>query len=206
MPRRGGFVAVAAVSAQDVDISDRHIIVILGSWASSSPRWVRVSASGGPRWGAIVFTAGAGVLLGFVPALAKTVIARLFQGNFDWPSVTCLAGLVTASLFGTFLVQNAHTRGTPELVVAGLTAIDPLVAVTIGSQPSKISRPPRSPSQRGRVGAAATILFPATLAARCADTMARPLALVTHLGAAYSSPLTTDSLIERRVLLSNTMK
>jgi threonine/homoserine efflux transporter RhtA len=37
-----------------------------------------------------------------------------------------------AALFGTFLVQNAHARGTPELVVAGLTVIDPLVAVAIG--------------------------------------------------------------------------
>lgn len=40
--------------------------------------------------------------------------------------------MIVAALFGTFLVQNAHTRGTPELVVAGLTVIGPLVAVTLG--------------------------------------------------------------------------
>jgi hypothetical protein len=128
----GVFVAVAAVSARDVAITDRQLITILillgavlaalgtgfGLWRHS--------------WSAVVFTAGAGTLFGFVAALAKTVIARLFQGDFEWLSLTCLAGLIIAALFGTFLVQNAHTRGTPELVVAGLTVIDPLVAVTIG--------------------------------------------------------------------------
>jgi drug/metabolite transporter (DMT)-like permease len=110
----GAFVAVAAVSAQDVEISDRHLITIL------------------VLLGIVLAALGAGILFGFVAALAKTVIARLFQGDFEWLSLSCLAGLMVAALFGTFLVQNAHTRGTPELVVAGLTVIDPLIAVTIG--------------------------------------------------------------------------
>jgi len=29
-------------------------------------------------------------------------------------------------------VQSAHSHGPPDLVVAGLTVIDPLVAVTVG--------------------------------------------------------------------------
>lgn len=98
---------------------------------SSSPHSERVTVSGGGDGGAVIFTSGADILFGFVAALAKTVIARLFQGDFEWLTLTCLAGLVIAALSGTFPVQNAHTRGTPELVVAGLTVIDPLVAVTI---------------------------------------------------------------------------
>lgn len=128
----GGFVAVAALTAQDVEISDRHLItilallgIVLGALGTGFGLWRH-------RWGAVVFTSGAGILFGFVAALAKTVIARLFQGDFEWLSLTCLTGLVIAALSGTFLVQNAHTRGTPELVVAGLTVIDPLVAVTLG--------------------------------------------------------------------------
>lgn len=128
----GVFVAVAAVSAQDVEISDRELItilallgIVLAALGTGFILWRR-------RWGAVIFTCGAGILFGFVAALAKTVIARLVQGDFEWLSLTCVAGLAIAALFGTFLVQNAHARGTPELVVAGLTVIDPLVAVTIG--------------------------------------------------------------------------
>ncbi|MET4146198.1 DMT family transporter [Arthrobacter sp. UYCo732] len=128
----GAFVAVAAVSAEDVEISVRHLVtilvvlgVVLALLAVAYGLWRR-------RWGAIVFTGAAGVLFGFVAALAKTVIGRLFQGDFEWLSLTCLAGLVIAALSGTFLVQTAHTHGSSELVVAGLTVIDPLVAVTLG--------------------------------------------------------------------------
>jgi drug/metabolite transporter (DMT)-like permease len=128
----GAFVAVAALSAQDVEISDRHLITILGLLAAVLAALGTGFGLWRRRWGAVVFTAGAGILFGFVAALAKTVIARLFQGNFEWLSLTCLAGLAAAALFGTFLVQNAHTKGTPELVVAGLTVIDPLIAVTLG--------------------------------------------------------------------------
>lgn len=128
----GVFVTAAAVSAQDVEISDRHLVTILIVLAVVVACVAVAYALWRHRSGAVVFTAGAGVLFGFVAALAKTVIARLFQGDFEWLSLTCLAGLIIAALTGSFLVQNAHTRGTPELVVAGLTVIDPLVAVAIG--------------------------------------------------------------------------
>jgi hypothetical protein len=128
----GVFVAVAALSAEDVEVSDRHLITILIVLAVVLAGVAVAFALWRHRSGAVVFTAGAGILFGFVAALAKTVIARLFQVDFEWLSLTCLAGLLIAALAGSFLVQNAHTRGTPELVVAGLTVIDPLVAVAIG--------------------------------------------------------------------------
>src|SRR6478609_2537071 len=128
----GVFVAVAAFSAADVEISDRHLVTILIVLAVVLACVAVAYALWRHRSGAVVFTAGAGILFGFVAALAQTVIARLFQGDFEWLSLTCLAGLLIAALSGSFLVQNAHTRGTSELVVAGLTVIDPLVAVTLG--------------------------------------------------------------------------
>jgi hypothetical protein len=33
---------------------------------------------------------------------------------------------------GSWFVQNAYASGPPDLVIAGLTVIDPLVAVSIG--------------------------------------------------------------------------
>ncbi len=35
-------------------------------------------------------------------------------------------------MLGTYFVQTAYAQGPPDLVVAGLTVIDPLVAILIG--------------------------------------------------------------------------
>lgn len=41
--------------------------------------------------------------------------------------------LVAASVVGTWLVQTAYASGPPETVLAGLTVLDPLVAVLVGA-------------------------------------------------------------------------
>ncbi|GAB2749031.1 DMT family transporter [Sinomonas soli] len=127
-----GFVTVAALSAQDAPISDHHLVTILILLGIVLALLGAGFALFHRRWNAAAYTVGAGVQFGFVAALAKTVIARILQGDFEWLSLTCLAGLGAAAGFGAYLVQNAHTRGSSELVVAGLTVVDPLVAVTIG--------------------------------------------------------------------------
>jgi len=43
-----------------------------------------------------------------------------------------LAGVVAAILVGGWLVQQAFTSGPPEVVVACLTVVDPIVAVLFG--------------------------------------------------------------------------
>jgi hypothetical protein len=73
----------------------------------------------------------AGVLYGFVATLAKAVIGRIVQGDLEWLVLAGLAGLGIALALGASLVQKAHAGGSNELVVAGLTVIDPLVAVTL---------------------------------------------------------------------------
>ena len=40
--------------------------------------------------------------------------------------------LLAAVGLGAYFVQNAYASGPPDLVIAGLTVIDPLVAVTVG--------------------------------------------------------------------------
>jgi hypothetical protein len=39
--------------------------------------------------------------------------------------------LLVATVLGGWFVQNAYASGPPDLVIAGLTVIDPLVAVSI---------------------------------------------------------------------------
>ncbi len=88
----------------------------------------------------IFYVVAAGVLFGFVVTLAKVVIDRVKTiafGQFsidatDILTILCLVGLVAASLLGTYFVQTAHSSNPPDLVVAGLTVIDPLIAVSIG--------------------------------------------------------------------------
>jgi len=136
----GLFVAVAALTTTTVPITDAQlgivviilvcILIVLGlAFVLLRRRFTR-----------IFYVAAAGVLFGFVATLAKVLITRIqtiIHGGFhltpaDWLTVACLLGLATAGILGTYFVQTAYSSGSPELVVAGLTVIDPLVGVTIG--------------------------------------------------------------------------
>jgi drug/metabolite transporter (DMT)-like permease len=90
------------------------------------------------RLGALQLAVGAGTLFGFVATLAKVILDRLHgvlasgPTPGDWLIALCLVGLVIAGAAGFYLVQTAYAVGSPDLVVAALTVIDPLVAVSIG--------------------------------------------------------------------------
>jgi drug/metabolite transporter (DMT)-like permease len=84
------------------------------------------------RMGPVAYIVGAGVLYGFVSTIAKSVINRLVLGQFDWFTLLCVVGLLAAGLGGFYLVQTAYAVGPPDLVIAGLTVVDPIVAVGIG--------------------------------------------------------------------------
>ena len=40
--------------------------------------------------------------------------------------------MLAAAALGGYFVQTAYSVGSPDLVIAGLTVIDPLVAISIG--------------------------------------------------------------------------
>ena len=84
------------------------------------------------RPSALFYILGAGVLYGFVATLAKVVEARLFSNHMDALLWIALGALLLAAIIGGLFVQNAYSSGPPDLVIAGLTVIDPLVAVCIG--------------------------------------------------------------------------
>ncbi len=128
----GLFVSVAAVVAVDNPVSDGKVITVLVVLAIVLAGAGLVTFKLHAKMTALVFVLGAGILYGFVATLAKIVLARIMQGDFEWLTVLCVVGLVLASLLGGWFVQDAHASGPPDLVIAGLTVIDPLVAVTIG--------------------------------------------------------------------------
>ena len=128
----GIFVGVAAVFAVERPISDRQLLTVLALLAVSLVGLGVLWALYRERANAMAYIVAAGVLYGFVVTLSKVVINRIVSSQFEWLTVLCAAGVIVAMLVGTYAVQLAHASGPPDLVIAGLTVIDPLVAVLIG--------------------------------------------------------------------------
>jgi drug/metabolite transporter (DMT)-like permease len=126
------FVTVAAFTAVDTAITDRQLVTILVILGVVLAGFLIAFLLLRDHIQAIGYIICAGVLYGFVATLAKVVINRLVQGDFEWLTLTCLAGLIAAAVLGAYFVQTAYSAGPPDLVIAGLTVIDPMVAVGIG--------------------------------------------------------------------------
>ncbi|HEX4442151.1 MAG TPA: DMT family transporter [Galbitalea sp.] len=136
----GTFVTIAAITTSSVAIGDAQLIVVLIILAVVLTTAVLVFAFFRKRFTTIFYIVGAGILFGFVATLAKVDIDRietiitadrgLHVG--DILTIICLLGLILAGLLGSYFVQTAYSSGPPDLVVAGLTVIDPIVGVTIG--------------------------------------------------------------------------
>jgi drug/metabolite transporter (DMT)-like permease len=128
----GLFVTVAAFTAVDRPVTDRNLVTILIVLAIVLLLFALAFGFLRRRSQAVFYILGAGVLYGFVATLAKVVINRTQNGNFEWLTLTCVLGLLLAAALGAYFVQNAYASGPPDLVIAGLTVVDPLVAVGIG--------------------------------------------------------------------------
>ncbi|KGJ82789.1 multidrug DMT transporter permease [Cryobacterium roopkundense] len=128
----GLFVTVAAFTAVDKPVTDANLITILIVLGIVLAVFGVTFALFRNRFRAVYYIIGAGVLYGFVATLAKVVINRVRFSNFEWLTVLCVLGLLLAAALGAYFVQNAYASGPPDLVIAGLTVVDPLVAVGIG--------------------------------------------------------------------------
>lgn len=127
------FVVVAALYATEHTLTEYELLVVLAILL------VVVILLGGAwvvlrrRLGALFYITAAGMLYGFVATLAKVTIMRIQAGDFEWITFVCLIALIAASLVGGYFVQTAYSSGPPDLVIAGLTVVDPIVAVLIGA-------------------------------------------------------------------------
>ncbi|WP_125774418.1 hypothetical protein [Antribacter gilvus] len=73
---------------------------------------------------------------GLVSALVRAVSQSVAAGDvgiFDLPVLGAAAGLVASLAVGGWLVQHAYHAGSPEVVIACLTVVDPIVAVVLGA-------------------------------------------------------------------------
>lgn len=126
------FVFFAAIFATEQTVTDQQVftilvlmfvvtVVLLGGWVLLRSR-VR----------ALYYILAAGILYGFVATLAKVIMRRIQDGNVEWLTFLCIFFLIIATITGAYFVQTAYSSGPPDLVIAGLTVIDPMVAVLIG--------------------------------------------------------------------------
>ncbi len=76
---------------------------------------------------ALALAVGAGIAYGLVAVLVRDVTTAL--PRIEWVSLT---GLVVTFLVGAWFIQLGYAAGPPDLVVAGQTVINPIVAAWIG--------------------------------------------------------------------------
>ncbi|MBF0671211.1 MAG: DMT family transporter [Salinibacterium sp.] len=126
------FVGVAAFTTRSHPVSDTQVLVILGILAVVAIAFALLFAVYRSRLKALMYILGAGILYGFVATLAKVVIDRIKTGDFEWLTFAALIALLIGTVLGGYFVQNAYSSGPPDLVIAGLTVVDPIIAVTIG--------------------------------------------------------------------------
>ena len=141
----GAFVVMAHEVAVEPIIDDNNLFLILSMAIALISILGYIFFKGADKFKPLTFILGAGALYGFVATLTKVVVKRLFnQDGFarlisfqadlitDGLTIVALMCMVAAGVLGGWFVQNAFASGPPDLVVAGLTVIDPLVAVSIG--------------------------------------------------------------------------
>ncbi len=128
----GTFVIFAAGVAENVELNDASLLTVLGLLIGIVIILGVSFFTFARKAKALAYIVGAGVLYGFVASLMKVVVQRIIQGDFEWLTVLCIVATIGAVLLGGWFVQSAYASGPPDLVVAGLTVIDPMVGVFIG--------------------------------------------------------------------------
>jgi len=132
-----GFVTQAAGSAVERQLTDSDLISVLALLAlilAGLAFWYL--RFGRHKSKAFTYILCAGLLYGFVATFAKVILDRVIHMDWqhldrEWLTLLCVAGSLTAGAIGAWFVQNAYASGPPDLVIAGLTVIDPIVAVSI---------------------------------------------------------------------------
>jgi hypothetical protein len=127
----GGFVITASQVAAQVELTDENLLRVLVLFVSVLVVFAALFFTVGKKAKALSYILGAGVLYGFVVTLAKVTIQRLYQMDYDFLTLVAVLSMIGAILLGGWFVQNAYASGPPDLVIAGLTVIDPIVAIAI---------------------------------------------------------------------------
>lgn len=81
----------------------------------------------------LVLIMAAGLLFACVATNTHLVSVQLLRAGLDQVTWLNVIALIAATAIGSWFVQNAYAAGPPEMVIAGLTVVDPIGAVILGS-------------------------------------------------------------------------
>lgn len=136
------FVTVAALVSTQTSITDGQLLAVLIVLVAVLLGTAILLVAGRRRkTPPVLWVLLGGVYSAFVATLGKTVILRvqtlLASGRFVWDAADlltlfCLIGIGVAGGLSIYFVQRAHADNRPDVVVAGLTVVDPTVAVVLG--------------------------------------------------------------------------
>ena len=125
------FVGFSAIYAFEQAFSDAQLLFIMWLLAAVIIVVVASFVIFRQRLRAMFYIVAAGTLYGFVVTITKVLINRWQSNQIDAFMILCLVGILVAALLGGYFVQTTYSVGSPDLVIAGLTVIDPLIAVAI---------------------------------------------------------------------------
>lgn len=131
-----GFVTVSALVATTSPTSEAesHLLAAL-ALAFTVAGLIVILVVSHPRQ--LLLITGGGVLFAFVATNMHVVSSHLVdvglaEGLASLPWFNTIA-LAASGLVGSWFVQSSYASGPPEMVIAGLTVIDPIVAVLLGA-------------------------------------------------------------------------
>lgn len=137
-----GFVGISAAHAQTGPLIPGTVTWLNGLLILFSLVGAVLAAT---RASHLALVAVAGLAFGTVAAsahVATTSVARVMSSGGGWAGalellthgmLITVVGMALASAVGMWVVQVAYSSGPPETVLAGLTMVDPMMAVFIGA-------------------------------------------------------------------------
>jgi len=80
----------------------------------------------------LALSTAAGISYGFTALLMRAVAQSLDSAGFGGVAIGSVAGMALAMALGGWFMQQAYAAGPPQLAVASVTVVDPIVAVLMG--------------------------------------------------------------------------
>lgn len=128
----GAFVLLAVGSATATSVAAEDALLATELAAATVLLLGVLGAATSGKVRCLAWAAGCAVAYGYVSLLMRAVVQQLGGGGLSNVRPALLIGVVTAAAIGFWLLQHAYADGPPDLVVACLTVVDPLVAVGLG--------------------------------------------------------------------------